>query len=170
MPATRQELFARFAALGLATETREHAPVFTVEEARALRGQIPGAHCKNLFLKDEKATVWLIVALEDALIDLKAMPRAIGSKRLTFGKPELLMEVLGLEPGSVTPFGLINDLGRRVNVILDAAMMREPLLNYHPLSNDATTSISSEGLLAFIHSCGHHPRTVALAAPGESPG
>jgi Ala-tRNA(Pro) deacylase len=164
MPASRADLMARFSSLGIQTETRDHAPAFTVDEARDLRGVIPGGHCKNLFLKDEKGAVWLIVCLEDARIDLKAAPAKIGSKRLTFGKPELLMELLGVEPGSVTPFGLINDTGNRITVILEERMMRENLLNYHPLSNDATTTIKAEDLLAFIRSCGHEPRIVALAA------
>jgi Ala-tRNA(Pro) deacylase len=163
MPANRDDLFARFESLGIETRTKEHPPVFTVEEARALRGSIPGGHCKNLFLKDEKAAVYLIVCLEDARIDLKAAPEKIGSRRLTFGKADLLMEVLGVEPGSVTPFGLINDTKRRVNVILDRRMMEEELLSYHPLSNDATTTLKSADLLAFIRSCGHEPRIVALS-------
>jgi Ala-tRNA(Pro) deacylase len=163
MPASRADLMARFSTLGIATQTREHPPVFTVEEAQALRGQIPGGHCKNLFLKDEKGAVWLIVCLEDARIDLKTAPARIGSKRLSFGKADLLMQLMGVEPGSVTPFGLINDAENRITVILEERMMREPLLNYHPLSNDATTSIASADLLAFIRSCGHQPRIVALA-------
>ena len=163
MPASRADLMARFSKLGIKTETREHAPVFTVEEARGVHGQIPGGHCKNLFLKDEKGVVWLIVCLQDARIDLKAAPARIGSKRLTFGKPDLLMELLGVEPGSVTPLGLINDTANRITVILEERMMQEPLLNYHPLSNDATTSISSADLVTFIRSCGHEPRIVALS-------
>jgi Ala-tRNA(Pro) deacylase len=162
MPLSRADLMTRFSSLGIKTETREHAPVFTVEEARALRGQIPGGHCKNLFLKDEKGAVWLIVCLEDARIDLKSAPAKIGSRRLSFGKPDLLMALLGVEPGSVTPFGLINDTENRVTVVLEERMMREPLLNYHPLGNDATTTIASDDLLAFIRSCGHEPRIVAL--------
>jgi Ala-tRNA(Pro) deacylase len=165
MPVSRADLMSRFAELGIETQTREHPPVHTVEEARALRGQIPGGHCKNLFLKDEKGAVWLIVCLEDARIDLKAAPGKIGSRRLSFGKPDLLMELLGVEPGSVTPFGLINDKGNRITVILEERMMREPLLNYHPLSNDATTTISAADLVTFIRSCGHEPRIVALAEP-----
>lgn len=163
MPATRADLFARFDRLGIKTETRDHAPVFTVEEARALRGEIPGGHCKNLFLKDEKGSIWLIVCLEEARIDLKAAPARIGSRRLSFGKPNLLMEVLGVEPGSVTPFGLINDSGARTNVILDRAMMDLDLLNYHPLRNDATTTIRAADLVTFIRSCGHEPRIVAVS-------
>lgn len=165
MPASRADLMARFSTLGITAETREHPPVFTVEEAQAVHGEIPGGHCKNLFLKDEKGAVWLIVCLEDARIDLKSAPAKIGSRRLSFGKPDLLMALLGVEPGSVTPFGLINDTENRVTVILEARMMQEPLLNYHPLSNDATTTIASSDLLAFIRSCGHEPRIVALAEP-----
>lgn len=163
MPASREELFARLEMLGIATTTRQHPPVFTVEEARALRGAIPGGHCKNLFLKDEKGAIWLIVCLEEARIDLKAAAAKIGSRRLSFGKSDLLMEVMGVEPGSVTPFGLINDGAARANVILDAAMMREEFLNYHPLRNDATTTIGSAGLVTFIESCGHRPRIVAVS-------
>ena len=163
MPASRAELFQRFKDLGIETRTLDHAPVFTVEEAKHFHDDMPGGHCKNLFCKDEKGVLWLIVALEDAVINLKAAPAKIGSKRLTFGKPELLMEVLGLEPGSVTPFGLINDKTVRTNVILDEAMMQLPLLNFHPLKNDATTSISSDALLTFIKSCGHTPRVVAVS-------
>jgi Ala-tRNA(Pro) deacylase len=165
MPATRAELFRRFADLGIETRTLDHAPVFTVEQARLVHDDMPGGHCKNLFCKDEKGVLWLIVALEDAIINLKAAPAKIGSKRLTFGKPELLMEVLGLEPGSVTPFGLINDKTSRTNIILDEAMMKLSLLNFHPLKNDATTAIASDALLTFIKSCGHVPRIVAVSDP-----
>ncbi|NJM29608.1 MAG: prolyl-tRNA synthetase associated domain-containing protein [Rhizobiales bacterium] len=165
MPATRADLLARLESLGLPATTVDHIPVFTVEEARKVHGDIPGGHCKNLFLKDEKGALWLIVCLEDAQVNLKAAPAKIGSKRLTFGKADLLMEVMGVEPGSVTPFGLINDIQTRVNVILDEPMMRHEILNYHPLRNDATTSISPNGLLAFIRSCGHQPRIVAVSEP-----
>jgi Ala-tRNA(Pro) deacylase len=165
MPASRDDLFQRFKDLGITTTTLDHVPVFTVEEARKVHEDLPGGHCKNLFCKDEKGALWLIVCLEDARVDLKAAPAKIGSKRLTFGKPELLMEVLGVEPGSVTPFGLINDTTQRTNVILDAQMMTHDILNYHPLKNDASTSISSGDLLTFIKSCGHDPRIVAVAEP-----
>ncbi len=163
MPATPDDLFARLKSLGIETKTREHAPVYTVEEAQALRGEIPGGHCKNLFLKDDKGNIWLIVCLEEAQVDLKAAPAKIGSRRLSFGKPDLLMEVLGVEPGSVTPFGLINDTTNRVNVVLDAAMMAHELVNYHPLVNTATTTIRSDDLVTFIRSCGHDPKIVAVA-------
>ncbi|QPC43332.1 prolyl-tRNA synthetase associated domain-containing protein [Kaustia mangrovi] len=163
MPATRSDLFARLAELGIETETAEHEPVFTVEEARKLRGEIPGGHCKNLFLKDKKGNLWLVVALEDARIDLKGLPAIIGSGRLSFGKPDLLKEALGIEPGSVTPFAIVNDTDNRVTVVLDKAMMEEPLLNYHPLGNDATTTIQADDLVAFIRSCGHEPHILPVS-------
>ncbi len=163
MPASRAELFAFFDKLGIKTKTFDHEPVFTVEQAKKVHDDVPGGHCKNLFCKDEKGVLWLIVALEDAAIDLKAAPAKIGSRRLSFGKPELLMEVLGIEPGSVTPFSLINDKTNRVNVILDEAMMKQDPLNFHPLKNDATTTIVASDLLVFIKACGHNPRIVAVS-------
>ena len=163
MPATRTELFAFFDKLGIATKTFEHEPVFTVEEAKRVHDKVPGGHCKNLFCKDEKGVLWLIVALEDAVIDLKSAPAKIGSRRLSFGKPELLMEVLGITPGSVTPFSLVNDTQVRVNVILDEAMMKLDQLNYHPLKNDASTTIAAADLLTFIKAYGHNPRIVAVS-------
>ena len=163
MPATREDLLSRLEALGIQTQTRDHPPVFTVEEARKLRGEIPGGHCKNLFLKDDKGGLWLVVCLEDAQIDLKAAPAKIGSRRLSFGKPDLLMEALGVETGSVTPFAVINDAACRVNVVLDAAMMAPDRLNFHPLRNDATTTIAARDLVTFIESCGHRPRIVPVA-------
>ncbi|HEX7108444.1 MAG TPA: prolyl-tRNA synthetase associated domain-containing protein [Aestuariivirga sp.] len=165
MPASRDDLFQRFSELGIITTTKNHSPVFTVEEAQKVHDDIPGGHCKNLFCKDEKGVLWLIVCLEDSRVDLKAAPAKIGSRRLSFGKAELLMEILGVEPGSVTPFGLINDKQARTNVILDAHMMEREILNYHPLKNDATTTIRSADLLAFIRSCGHEPRVVAVTDP-----
>jgi Ala-tRNA(Pro) deacylase len=161
--ASREDLFARLGSLGIATTTREHPPVFTVEEARALRGEIPGAHCKNLFLKDKGGRLWLIVCLEDRRIDLKGLPKSIGSGRLSFGRPELLRQVLSVDPGAVTPFALINAVPGSINVVLDAEMMRHDLVNYHPLENSATTTIAASDLLAFIRACGHEPAIVELA-------
>jgi Ala-tRNA(Pro) deacylase len=163
MPASPEQLFAFLDELGIKTTTVEHVPVFTVEEAKQVHDQIAGGHCKNLFCKDEKGALWLIVALEDARIDLKKVPERIGSRRLSFGRPELLMEVLGITPGSVTPFALINDSDARVNVILDSAMMEHAVLNYHPLINSATTSVANSDLVKFITATGHHPRVVAVS-------
>jgi len=163
MPATRAQLFARLDDLGIAHRTVEHPPLFTVEESKRLRGDIPGAHTKNLFLKCKKGTLWLIVALESTQIELKRLHARLGSGRLSFGKPELLREVLGVEPGSVTPFALINDTQQQVSVVLDEAMLACEPLNFHPLENTATTAISKEGLLSFIKSCGHEPRVMSFA-------
>jgi Ala-tRNA(Pro) deacylase len=162
MTATKQQLLARLDELGIEAVTRDHPPVYTVEEARALRGDIPGGHCKNLFLKDKKGQLWLVVCLEDAVIDLKSLPDRIGAARISFGKAELLQEVLGVEPGSVTPFALINDLEHQVNVVLDKKMMDCDLVSYHPLVNTATTTLTPSDLMRFIESCGHKPQIVTL--------
>jgi Ala-tRNA(Pro) deacylase len=164
MAADRAELLRRLADLGIATATRDHPPVFTVEEAHAHCADIPGVHCKNLFFKDAKGALWLVVVPDHRKLDLKRLPEAIGAKRLSFGSPALLREVLVVEPGSVTPFALINDTARRVNVVLDAWMMRQPILNYHPLTNTATTSLRADDLLKFIRAGGHEPQLVELDA------
>jgi Ala-tRNA(Pro) deacylase len=165
MPKSREELISFLEGLGIATRTFEHPPLFTVQDSQSLRGEIPGGHTKNLFLKDKKGRLFLVVALGRAHIDLKSLHKTLACDRLSFGKPDLLMEVLGVPAGSVTPFALINDKARRVTVILDAGMMRHERLNYHPLQNTATTNIARQDLLTFIRSCGHEPRIAAVAAP-----
>lgn len=162
MSATRDDLFARLDELGIKTKTHEHPPLHTVEESRALRGDIPGAHSKNLFLKDKKGVLWLVIALEDTPIDLKSLHRTIGAARLSFGKPDLMREVLGVEPGSVTPFALINETARDVNVVIDEALLAHETLNFHPLVNTATTTIARDGFLEFVAACGHAPLRIAL--------
>lgn len=168
MPATRDELLQRLEGLGIANTTVEHPPLFTVEESRALRGQIPGGHTKNLFLKCKKGSLWLVVALETATINLKTLHKRIGSGRLSFGSADLLERTLGVPAGSVTPFALINDAEAQVRVVLDQDMMRQDRLNFHPLENTATTTIGAEDLLVFVRSCGHQPAVLAVseAAPG----
>ena len=162
-PASPQDLFARLDSLGIAHKTHAHPPLFTVEESKRLRGELPGGHCKNLFLRDKKRNLFLLVVLEDRPVDLKSLRHALGAAgNLSFGQPELLMEVLGVEPGAVTPFALLNDTGRRVAVFLDQAMLALDPLNYHPLSNTQTTAIAPKDLVRFIESCGHAPRTIAL--------
>ena len=163
MPASRQDLFTRLAELAIDTDTVDHPAVFTVAESSKLERQIPGGHTKNLFLKDKKGRLFLVVALGRAHIDLKSLHKTLGCDRLSFGSPELLMEVLGVPAGSVTPFALLNDKAGRVTVILDADMMRHELLNYHPLENTATTNIAREDLVAFIRACGHEPRILAVS-------
>ena len=155
-------LFEHFETLNIQTKTHQHQAAFSVKEAQHLRGTIEGGHCKNLFLKDKKSQIWLIVCLEDTQINLKTAPAKIGSARLSFGKPELMNEVLSLMPGSVTPFGLINDKDGQVNVILEKSMMEQNDLNFHPLINTATTTIKSNDLVKFIVSCGHNPQIVDL--------
>src|SRR6266851_2649470 len=130
MPATPDELLARFAALGIAQRTYDHPAVFTVEEAKALRGTLPGGHCKSLFLKDKKGGLWLAVMLEERRIDLKALADRLAAPRFSFGAAAELYELLGVRPGSVTPFALINAIGLRVAVVLDAAMLDHDPLNY----------------------------------------
>ena len=163
MSATREDLTRYLDSLGIAAITVDHAPVFTVEEARALRGTIAGAHSKNLFLKDKKGALFLVVAREDATIDLKHLHNRIGaSGRLSFGQAELLLEKLGVAPGAVTPFGLINDTPPSVRVILEAELAAAETVNFHPLVNTATTSLASADLMAFIRATGHEPEIVDL--------
>lgn len=162
MSATPEDLFAHLDRLGIDVTTHHHAPAFTVEQGNEVWGGIPGIHCKNLFLKDAKAKLWLVVAPAERRIDLKRLPERIGSARLSFGSADLLRQVLGVEPGSVTPFALINDSERRVAVVLDAWMMEQDLLNYHPLRNTMTTTIRAEDFRAFLTSTGHRPEVVAL--------
>jgi Ala-tRNA(Pro) deacylase len=164
-PATPADLFARLDALGIRHRTVQHAPVYTVEEAKALRGALPGAHTKNLFLKDKKERLYLVVALEERRIDLMALSKRLGAARFSFGNADLLMKVLGVPPGSVTPFALINDREHWVTVVLDAEMLKQDPVNYHPLSNDQTTALSPKDLLKFIESCGHRAQILDFEAP-----
>jgi Ala-tRNA(Pro) deacylase len=168
VPKTPEELLARLAEFGIRTSTHRHPPVFTVEESKRLRGALPGGHTKNLFLKDKKDQLWLVVALEDRDLDMKDLRRRIGSAPLSFGRPEILREALGIEPGSVTPFALINDQSLRVRVVLEKAMMAFDVLNFHPLTNAATTAIAPQDLLAFVRATGHEPMVVALGSREES--
>lgn len=163
MPASTADLQTYLRDLGFETTTVAHPPLHTVEESRALRGTIAGAHTKNLFLKDKKGALFLVVALEDAEIDLKKLHHRIGATgRVSFGKPDLLLETLGVLPGSVTPFGLINDQPARLRVVLDRGLVAHPTINCHPLINTATTTIRSVDLIAFIRSTGHEPDLVAV--------
>jgi Ala-tRNA(Pro) deacylase len=168
MPATPTDLFAYLDRLGIAHTTVAHPALFTVEQSRALRGQIPGGHTKNLFLRDKRGDFFLVVALEDAVIALKGLHQRLGTGRFSFGSAEAMREHLGVEPGSVTPFAAINDCSGRVRVVLDAAMLAHEALNFHPLVNTMTTSISRAGLLKFLEATGHAPRieTVSEAAAG----
>ena len=152
-----QQLFARLAALGIAQHTVEHPPVFTVEEAKALRGNLPGHHIKNLFLRNKKEEMWLVVALEDRPVDLKRLGEVLGAGRLSFGSPERLRRHLGVEPGSVTPFALVNDETRVVRLALDRGLADGGPVNAHPLVNTMTTAIVLADLLRLFEATGHTP-------------
>jgi Ala-tRNA(Pro) deacylase len=159
MPATPADLFAFLDRLGVAHRTVEHEALFTVGQSQSLRGQIPGGHSKNLFLKDKKGVLFLVSAEEDAAIDLKGLHRLLGATgRFSFGPADLMMALLGVAPGSVTPFGVINDTGARVAVVLDAGLMAHETVNFHPLTNTMTTSIGRDDLVKFLRATGHDPR------------
>ncbi len=164
LPTTPEALLARLAALGIAVTTHQHPAVFTVEESRRLRGELPGGHCKSLFLKDKKGRRFLVVALEESVVALKHLHELLGSGRLSFASAELLWQVLGVRPGSVTPFALVNDTKISVSVFLEERMMAHDILNFHPLINTQTTAIRSADLVTFIGDCGHRPQPIALAS------
>jgi len=167
MPATSDELIAFLHSLAIPTTTVEHPPLHTVEQSRALRGDIPGGHVKNLFVKDKKGRLFLLVLGEETPIDLKRVHEKIGAQgRVSFGSAEQLEEVFGVAPGAVTPFGAINDTGGKVSVVLDSAMMREPRLNFHPLVNTHTTGLASADLIKFLRAVGHEPAVVDLGGGG----
>jgi Ala-tRNA(Pro) deacylase len=162
-PLTPEELFGRLDALGITHRTYTHPPVFTVAEATVLRGSLPGGHCKSLFLKDKKGGFWLTVLLEERRIELKRLAAGLAAPRFSFGGTADLFQILGVRPGSVTPFALINDVEHLVTPVLDAAMLDHNPLNYHPLVNDRTTAVAPADLLRFIAACGHVPRIIDLA-------
>ncbi len=165
MPKTEADLFTFLADLGIQVSTRRHPPLFTVADSQALRGEIEGGHTKNLFLKDKKDNYFLVTVDEEAQVDLKQIHHLIdAASRVSFGKPEMLMELLGVIPGAVTVFGLINDTQHKVKVVLDAALMENDVINAHPLTNEATTSISGTDLLKFIEATGHRPAVLKLSA------
>lgn len=156
-------LFARFTELAIPTRTVTHPPAHTVGEAQALRGEIAGAHAKNLFVKDKKGRLFLVTALEDARLDLKRLHEAIGAQgRVSFATAEQMRTHIGIEPGSVTPFAVMNDRAGAVTLVLQAALMAHETLNFHPLINTATTTIARDDLIRFCEAVGHPPLVVAL--------
>jgi Ala-tRNA(Pro) deacylase len=165
MPKTEAELFAFLAELGIAASTKRHPPLYTVADSRALRGEIAGGHTKNLFLKDKKDNFFLVTVGEDAVVDLKQIHQVIGAaSRVSFGKPEVLMELLGVTPGAVTVFGIINDTANRVKLVLDKDLMEHAVINGHPLTNEATTSIAASDLIKFVEATGHDAAILKVSA------
>ena len=162
-PDTREAaLYERLAALSVAWTTHSHRPVFTVEEAADVSDHLPGGHTKNLFLKDKKGGLWLVVLQARLRVDLNALAKQLGAPRFSFGSAELLIATLGIEPGSVTPFALINDPARKVQPVLDQDMLKLSPLNFHPLRNDRTTAIAPDDLVRFVEACGHRPIVAKL--------
>lgn len=166
MACSSQELLALLGALSIEHSTIEHSAVFTVEEAQTHTAHLPGAHCKSLFLKDKKGGLWLLVCMDHRRIDMNRLSKVLECPRLSFGKPDLLLDILGVTPGSVTPFALINDRDHQVQPLLDKAMLAHEVLNYHPLTNEATTTIKSEDLPKFVAAMGHEPRILDLDESG----
>jgi len=166
-PATEADLYAHLDAIGVAHRTTRHRPVFTVEEGADLKARMPGGHSKNLFLKDKKGALFLLCALGDTRIDLNAVSKLIGAGRFSFGSAELLKRHLGVEPGSVTLFALINDPERRVTLMLDEGLFEHDPVNFHPLRNDATTAIGPDGMLKFVRSLGREPIRLRFDAAGQ---
>ncbi|BAQ15821.1 prolyl-tRNA synthetase associated domain-containing protein [Methyloceanibacter caenitepidi] len=163
MDLARAKLFAYLDTLGIASTTVEHDAMFTVEQSQALRGTIPGAHTKNLFLRDKDNRLVLVVAKEDTTVDLKALAKKLGLGRFSFGRPEQMRAVLGVEPGSVTALALMNEGSKDLAaVVVDEALMAFAEVNCHPLDNRATTRLALADLLRFMRACGHEPQVLPL--------
>jgi Ala-tRNA(Pro) deacylase len=163
-PASPQDLLDKLAALDIAQRTVTHPPVFTVEESKSLRGELPGGHTKNLFLRNKKGAMWLVTCLEDRRIDLKKLSELLGAGRFSFGSGERLMRYLGVIPGAVTPFAVINDRTGAVQMVLDRGLFAHDPLNFHPLDNAMTTAISPQDLVSFLEAVDHPPQILDLDA------
>jgi Ala-tRNA(Pro) deacylase len=167
MPAmTREDLLALLARLGIAHVTHDHPPIFTVAEGEAWKARMPGGHSKNLFLEDRAGNLVLVSALATTTIRINALHKVIGRERMSFGSPERMLDVLGVTPGSVTAFALANDSARGVQFVLDAALLDHDPVNFHPLTNTATTAVSPDGLMRFLAHCGITPRIIRFAEDG----
>jgi len=161
-PATTPELLARLHELGIDVHTVEHEPVFTVAEAKGVRDRLPGGHTKSLFLRDKRGAMWLVCCSEDQVVDLDRLAPKLGAKRLSFGSADRLMRYLGVIPGAVSPFSVMNDHERVVRVVIDPTLLTREPINLHPLDNAKTTAISSAGLLRFLEAEKHSPQLMEV--------
>lgn len=161
------DVFKKLQELGIAQVTYQHEPLFTVEQALRIAATIPGTQCKNLFLKDSKGRVYLVVAVHDTAINLKKLSKTVAAPELRFASADLLRHYLGVEPGSVTPFGLVHDHEHAVTVILDAHLFTQQQVCFHPLINSATTVIAPVDLQKFIDACGNRHVTIDFAVMGS---
>jgi Ala-tRNA(Pro) deacylase len=158
------DLLSRLESLGITARTASHPPLFTVEESKRLRGELPGGHVKNLFLRDKRGQHWLLTTLEDSKVDLKEMARRLDAGKFSFASHDALAELLGIAPGAVSPLAVVNDVEGRVNVVLDEALLAHDPLNVHPLRNDRTTALAPSDLVRFLADCGHPPKILPFAA------
>lgn len=163
-PADETTVLQQLADLGIQHNTFHHAQVFTVAEAKELRGDLTGSHIKNLFLRNKKGHMWLVTCHEDLQIDLKQMANLLGAGRFSFASPQRLMHYLGVKPGAVTPLAVINDTSNLVQVILDDAILHDDAINVHPLHNGATTSIAPGDLVKYLSVLDHEPKIIDMTS------
>ena len=169
LPTSPESLIESLTALGIPHAVHEHAAVFTVAESKHIDAGIPGCHTRNMFLKDKKGAMFLVTLRHDTMVDLKKLSDILGSGRFSFGSPERLWENLGVRPGSVTPFAIVNDKAHQVTLVLEEGMMNEEIVNYHPLINTMTVGLTPEHLLQYMQSIGVTPRIVDLSAAQPEP-
>lgn len=167
LPTSPDQLMARLAELGITVKTTDHVPVFTVEESQKVSRDMSGGLIKNLFLRNKKEEMWLVTVEENRRVDLKKLGEKLtgetgGNAKLSFGSADRLMTYLGVIPGAVTPFAVINDTGRKVKMVLDRHLLSMNPINAHPLVNFKTTAISPDDLLKFLEAEGHKPQLVDL--------
>ena len=164
MSDVRKPLYDLLDKLGVTHTTHEHEAIFTVEQGAHIKASLPGGHTKNLFLKDKSGALFLVCALGETKIPVNQLHKVLGCKRLSFGKPDLMEEVLGVTPGSVTFFAVMNDTKNRVKLVIDQALLNHELVNFHPLENTATTAFAASDMRAFAAATGHDPIILDFAA------
>ncbi len=163
MPTSPEALMTRLESLGISYDLHHHKAVFTVAESETVDSEIPGTHCRNLFLRDRKKKNYLLVLQNTTEVDIKKLPAVIESAPLSFGSADRLWQFLGVRPGSVCPFSIINDTENQVKVMLDKSMMETEVVNYHPLLNTMTVAVTPKDLIKFIEDCGHEAHIVDLS-------